>query len=148
MNKEYMIEALKEAEKAFLENEIPVGAVLVYKDKIIAKGRNNKIKTNDITGHAEIVALRKAGEIIGIHELEEASLYTTLEPCPMCLSAILQSRIRNLYFAAYDKNMGAVESYMKYLEFPESKKINIQGGILEEKAEKLLKEFFMKMRKK
>ena len=148
MNKKYMVKALKEAKKAFKEGEIPVGAVLVYEDKIIAKGRNNRVKTRDISGHGEMIALRKAGKKIGLHALEKASLYTTLEPCPMCLAAILQSSIKNLYFGAYDKKLGAVESYMKYREFPDGGRINIQGGIMEEESSLLIKDFFIKIRSK
>lgn len=141
-----MYEALKEARLAFSEGEVPVGAILVYGDSIVARGRNNRVKSGDITGHAELCVLREAGNKLGLHALEEMDLYTTLEPCPMCLGAILQSRIKNLYFGAYDKTLGAVESYMKVYEFPDSSRINIQGGILEEESAFLLRKFFMKLR--
>lgn len=148
MDKFFMEEALKEAKKAFEENEIPVGAVVVFEGRIVAKGRNNRNMEQDIAGHAELMALRTAGKVLGLHKLVKASIYTTLEPCPMCLGAIIQSRIKNLYFGAYDKKLGAVESFMKYKEFPDSSKTNIQGGILEIEASNLLKEFFIKMRNK
>lgn len=142
----YMELALKEAEKAFLEGEVPVGALLLCNGKIIAKGHNRREETHDISSHAEIEVLRDGGAYLGSHHLNKTVLYVTLEPCPMCLGAILQSGISQLVYGAKDIHMGAVESYMKIEEFPKSKGFSVIGGIQENKCSKILQEFFKKLR--
>ena len=142
----YMKEAYQEALKAGLEGEIPVGAVIVCEGEIIARGRNRKEQKYDITSHAEIEAIKEAGQLLKRTNLRGCTLYCTLEPCPMCLSAIIQSNIRELYFGAYDKEAGAVESYMKINEFPGGGRIRTVGGLMEFEASELIKEFFKSLR--
>ena len=142
----YMEQALKEAEIAFLEGEVPVGAVLMYKGEIIARGYNRRKNTHDITSHAEIEVLRKGGQFFNNHYLQDTVLYVTLEPCPMCLSAILQSGVSTLIYGAKDKNIGAVESFMKIAEFPNSRGLKVIGGILEKECGEILQDFFKKLR--
>ena len=97
MKEEYMLEAIKQAKIAAKHNEIPVGAIIVYKDKIIAKAYNKKEKKQNVLEHAELIAIRKASKIIKNWRLSDCELYVTLEPCPMCASAIKQSRIKTVY---------------------------------------------------
>jgi len=142
----YMEQALKEAEIAYLEGEVPVGAVLMYKGEIIARGYNRRESTHDITSHAEIEVLRKGGLLFKNHHLQDTVLYVTLEPCPMCLGAILQSGVSTLIYGAKDKKLGAIESFMKITEFPNSRDFQVIGGILEKECREILQDFFKKLR--
>ena len=142
----YMEQALKEAKKAYLKGEVPVGAVLIHKSKIIARGYNIRESTYDITSHAEIEVLRKGSKFFKSYHLEDTVLYVTLEPCPMCFGAILQSGISSLVYGAPDKKIGAVESYMKIAEFPASRGFQVIGGILEKECREILQKFFKKFR--
>jgi len=139
---DFMNLAIKEAKKS--EKDIPVGAVIVKDGEILAKSHNTREKDNDITSHAEIIALRCVAKIKGDWRLEECDMYVTLEPCPMCGWAILQSRIKNLYFGSYDSKYGAFSSVNlnKFSDF----KTNIYGGIKEEECNDLLKSFFKRIR--
>ena len=145
--KNYILEAFKEALIAKDENEVPVGAVIVQNNQVIAKGHNTKLKDIEISAHAEINALKAASRKLGRTNLYDCDIYITLEPCSMCLSAILQSNIKNIYFGAYDLTMGAVESSMKITEFPLGNRTNTIGGILEEECSNLLSTFFKEIRK-
>lgn len=135
--------ALAEAEAAFSEEEIPVGAVVVANGEIIASGRNRSVAASDPSGHAEIVALRAAGEHRGNYRLNDVTLYVTLEPCVMCAGAIAQARVRRVVFAAYDKKAGALGSVE---DLSDSKALNhrfdINGGLFADESEDLLKRFF------
>jgi len=131
--------AIIEAQKA--ETEIPVGAVIVYKNEIISAAHNLKETLNDPTAHAEILAIRKAAEARASWRLDECCMYVTLEPCPMCAWAIREARIKRLYFGAYDKNYGAAGSFMNLLN-----SIEVYGGILEDNCTKLLVDFFKNKR--
>ena len=144
----YMKSAYSEALVAYEKNEVPVGAVIVLNNEVIAKGHNTKIKDIEITAHAEINALRNASKYLGRTNLHDCDIYITLEPCSMCLSAILQSNIKNIYFGAYDITMGAIESTMKITEFPLGKKVITIGGIMEDECSNLISSFFKKIRKK
>lgn len=143
-----MIEALKQASKAYLLGEVPVGAVIVHNDKIIARGYNLREKKQSISSHAELIAIEKAAKKIGSWRLEECDIYVTLEPCPMCSGAIIQSRINNLYFGAYDFRTGAAGSVLNLFDIPFNHKVNVVGGILEEECSKIIKDFFKDLRKK
>ncbi len=127
--------------------DIPVGAVIVENSKLICAGQNRKELLNDVTGHAEIVALRQAAAIKGTWRLTGMTLYTTLEPCPMCAEAIIQSRISKVVFGAYDPLSGALGSAFnlytgkRIYPIPE-----VLGGILEAECSDLLKQFFAKGR--
>ena len=142
MNK-YMKIALEEASKT--QKDIPVGAVIVKDGEIIAAAHNCKEKDNDITSHAEILALRKATEKSGNWRLDGCDMYVTLEPCPMCAWAILQSRINNLYFGSYNSQYGAFSSVVDLKKISNTK-INIYGGIMEEECDKMIDNFFKNIR--
>ena len=142
-----MKEALKEAKKAFNKDEVPVGAVIVYKDKVIARGFNQKESKNDATLHAEIVALKKAYKKLGTWRLNECDIYVTLEPCAMCAGAIIQSRMHNLIFGAYDLKGGCVTSKFQLLKKDSfNHNVNVFEGCMEEECSKLLKDFFQSKR--
>ena len=144
-DEKFMRRAISLANKAFLLDEVPVGAVIVKHNKVIASAYNKREKTNDATAHAEILAIKKASHILHNWRLNECELYVTLEPCPMCAWAILQSRIKTVYFGSYDNHYGAFGSKINLAEISNSK-ISVKGGILEEECDKILKEFFKKVR--
>ena len=140
---EYMELALKEARKT--KNDIPVGAIVVKDGKVISSACNTKEDEKDITSHAEISALKQASKVLGNWRLEDCDMYVTLEPCPMCGWAILQSRIKNLYFGSYNTQYGAFFSSVDLRKLSNTK-TNIYGGIMEEKCDKLLETFFDSIR--
>jgi tRNA(adenine34) deaminase len=139
----FMNAALAEAQIAEALNEIPVGAVVVAGGEIIARGHNRSITDHDPSGHAEIVALRAAGAATGNYRLVDATLYVTLEPCAMCVGALIQARIRRLVFGAYDEKAGAAGSV---LDLAGERKLNhrfeVNGGLLQEACGALLTAFF------
>lgn len=149
MHEKYMMEAIKEAKKALIKDEVPIGCVIVHDDKIIGRGHNLRETKQQSIAHAEIIAIQKACKKMGSWRLENCTLYVTLEPCPMCSGAILQSRIDNVVFGAYDPKGGCIESCMKMYDvkgfnhYP-----NTIGGIMEDECSKLLKDFFKEKRKK
>lgn len=140
----YMELAIKEALKA--NGDIPVGAVVVKDGEIISSAYNTREKDNDVTSHAEILAIRQAEKLLGNWRLDDCDLYVTLEPCPMCGWAILQSRIKNLYFGSYDTNYGAFSSKIDLRKLSQGAKLKVYGGIKEKECDKLLNEFFDKIR--
>ena len=148
MKKEFMNEALRLAEQAFLEGEVPVGAVVTIGNKIIGTGRNRREKGKNALHHAEIEAINEACKRLGGWRLWECELYVTLEPCPMCAGAIINARIKNVVFGAYDKNFGCCGSTINILELQNSFRPNFQGGIMEEECSKLITDFFKKLRQK
>ncbi len=144
---EFMKEALIEADKAMKNHEVPVGAVVVYNDKIIARAHNTREHSNQFQGHAEFLAMLKAQEVLGDWRLESCDVYVTLEPCPMCAGAMIQSRIKNVYYGAKDPKAGAIESKIKLFNTKFNHHVHACGGILKEASEKRLKSFFKKLRK-
>jgi tRNA(adenine34) deaminase len=140
----FMKEALVEAELAFKEEEVPVGALIVSPEgKIIGKGRNQIIKLNDPTAHAEILAIREACKNLGNFRLLGCKIYVTLEPCPMCAYALVLARIEELIFATRDEKTGACGSiYNLVQDLRFNHRIKIREGLLKEEAQNLLKEFF------
>ncbi len=144
----YMLEALRQAQRAFDEDEVPVGAVIVHGGKVIARGHNQIERLNDPTAHAEIIAITSAANYLGTKWLNEASLYVTIEPCSMCAGAIVLARVKNLYFGASDPKTGACGSVINIVNH---KKLNhrpkVFKGILEAECGLLLKDFFRKKRK-
>lgn len=148
MNEKFMQEALNLAKEAALEGEVPVGAVVVKGDEIISTGRNRREKSKNALSHAEIEAINKACEKLGGWRLWECDIYVTLEPCPMCSGAIVNARIPNVYFGAYDKNFGCCGSTLNILEMSNSFRPDYQGGIMEEECSALISEFFKKLRHK
>ena len=144
----YMKIALKEANKAFKKNEVPIGAVIVRNNKVIAKAHNLREKNRLATSHAEILAIEKANKKLKSWRLDSCTLYVTIEPCPMCAGAIIQSRIKELVYGARDLKAGAHSSIVNLFELPFNHKVNVQFGVLEEQSSKLISKFFQKLRKK
>ena len=147
---EWMQLALEQAAIAASKGEVPVGAVIVSQNKIIGSGFNAPITLNDPTAHAEVQALRDACQNTQNYRLpDDAVMYVTLEPCPMCAGAIINSRIENLYFGAYDKKSGCAGSVINLFESGMfNHNVNVTGGITEDKCASILTEFFRELRKK
>ncbi len=137
----FMKKALQEAEEAFEKGEIPVGAVIVVKDRIIARAHNLTELLNDVTAHAEMQAITSAANFLGGKYLKECTLYVTLEPCQMCAGALYWSQISKIVYAARDEERSCVN--LKTKLHPKTK---IEGGVLAEEASKLLKRFFIEKR--
>lgn len=142
----FILQALKEAEKSAKKGEVPVGAVVVSENKVLSRAHNEVIEKNDPTAHAEIMAIRKACLKRKNYRLSDCDLYVTLEPCPMCLSAAVNSRIKRLIFGAYDPKAGAVESTVKFPFDRMNHRVEIKGGVLAEECGKILKDFFKEKR--
>ena len=148
MKKELLMkEALVQAKKALKKGEVPIGAVVVLGDEIIGKGHNQPITKKDPTAHAEIIALKEASNRLENYRLNEAIIYTTLEPCLMCAGALVHARIKKIIFAAQDTKSGVVVNNGGLIqsEFL-NHKVSFEGGILEKEASKLLKGFFLEKR--
>lgn len=143
----YMGVALDAAKDALKNNEVPVGAVIVLNDEIIAVSKNNKESNFDPSGHAEINAIRIAANKLKRWRLNDCVLYVTLEPCPMCTSIILESRISRVCFGAYDPQKGGLSKpYNIKEEYYKDIPLQVRGGVLEERCQKLLNLFFDKKR--
>jgi len=148
MKKEFLMrEALVQAKKALKKGEVPIGAVVVLGDEIVGRGYNQSITTKDPTAHAEIIALKEASNRLENYRLNEAIIYTTLEPCLMCAGALVHARIKKIIFAAQDTKSGVVVNNGGLIqsEFL-NHKVSFEGGILEKQASKLLKDFFLEKR--
>ncbi len=143
----YMKMALEEAEKAGQRGEVPVGAILLKGDQVLAKDHNRCIELSDPTAHAEILVLRKGGEVLKNYRLNDTVMYVTAEPCPMCVSAMVHGRISRLVFGALEPKFGAVESKFKLLDDKGSNhKVKVDRGILEKECVQILKGFFKERR--
>ena len=143
----YMDLALDEAAKAESAGEVPVGAVIVFEDKVVARGFNQPISANDPTAHAEIVALREAGRALGTYRLAGATMYCTLEPCMMCAGAMIHARIARLVFGTPDPRVGAAGSIYNVLTDPRlNHRVEVVTGIREDECAALLKNFFARKR--
>ncbi len=143
----FMHEALREAEQAAAGGEVPVGAVLVYENAIVARGRNARERKQDPTAHAELIAIREAAEKLQSWRLTGTTLYVTLEPCLMCAGAMLQARIPRLVFSARDPKAGACGSLFAIHEDHRlNHQIAVTDGILEHKSRDLLQRFFQRLR--
>lgn len=142
-----MKQALREAEKAVAEDEVPVGAVVVHDGKVIGRGYNQIEKLQDPTAHAEMIALTAAANHLESRRLEDCTMYVTLEPCPMCAGALVLARIPTLVFAAFDPKAGACGTLMN---IPQDKRlnhtVNVISGICDRESEELLKGFFGRIR--
>lgn len=144
----FMKEALKEAKKAYDKLEIPVGAVIVKDGKVIARGHNVKEEKKDTTKHAEIIAIQKASKKLDNWRLNDCEMYVTLEPCSMCAGAIIQSRIKKVYIGAMDEKTGACGSVLNlFKDYKFNHQVEEENGILKEECEKMLKSFFVELRK-
>ena len=138
-----MMEALKEAKKAYENDEVPIGAVVVKNNKIIARAYNNKEKNNIATHHAEILAINKACKKNKNWRLNDCTIYVTVEPCVMCCGAIIQSRIKKIVYGISNKNYGGVESIAKIFDGTD---ISIEKGIMQDDCLELLQKFFNEKR--
>ncbi len=143
-----MEKALRQAAKAAKQKEVPVGAILVLGDKVIAKGYNKREGKNSAIAHAEILAIEKGCKKLGSWRLEECVLYVTLEPCPMCYGAIVNSRIKRLVFGAYDPKAGVCGSICDLSEIAFNHRPEIKGGVMDKECGAILSNFFIKLRKK
>ena len=144
----FMKIALNEAKKAYKKNEVPIGALIVKDNKVIAKAHNLREKNNLTTSHAEILAIQKANKKLKSWRLDSCTLYVTIEPCPMCAGAIIQSRIKEVVYGARDLKAGAHSSVLNLFELPFNHKVNIKSGILEVESANIISQFFKNLRKK
>ncbi|MDA9461149.1 tRNA adenosine(34) deaminase TadA [Enterococcus mundtii] len=144
---EWMRVAIEEAKKAEALAEVPIGAIVVHEGQIIGRGHNLRETTQNATTHAEMIAIQEACEAIGSWRLEETQLYVTLEPCPMCSGAMILSRVKEVYFGAYDPKGGTAGTLMNLLEDERfNHQAEVEGGILEEECGELLSMFFRNLR--
>jgi len=145
----FMKEALKQAQKAYDEDEVPIGAVAVYKNQIIGRGHNQTERLQDPTAHAEIIAITAAANALSSWRLKDVDIYTTVEPCIMCAGALVLARVRRIIFGTRDEKFGGCGSVFDIVnEKRLNHQIKITEGILKEQAAGLLKSFFEKKRKK
>ncbi len=143
----YMKQALKEAEKAYKKLEVPVGAIIVKDDKIIARAHNQKETKTDTTKHAEILAIQKASKKLKSWRLIDCEMYVTLEPCSMCAGAMINSRIKKVYIGAKDEKTGAVGSVLNlFNDYTFNHKVEVETGIMEKECQEILKQFFKELR--
>ena len=146
-DEKYMKMALEEAEEAGRKGEVPVGAILVKGDQVLAKDHNRSIELSDPTAHAEILVLRRAGEVLGNYRLNDTVMYVTSEPCPMCAAAMIHGRISRLVFGTLEPKFGAVESkFQLFKKDGLNHEVEITRGILEKECAEILKSFFKKRR--
>ena len=144
---QFMREALIEAQAAASSGEVPIGAVIVHRGEIIARGQNRVLRDLDLTAHAEIVAMRAASRVLKNYRLPDCELYVTLEPCAMCAGAMIHARIARLIYAANDPKAGAAGSVLDVLNHPRlNHRMVVETGTLEEEAGALLREFFQQRR--
>lgn len=148
MENPYMLEALALAAESEREGEIPVGAVIVKDGNIIARGRNRRETQKNALCHAELEAINNACKTLGGWRLHQCDLYVTLEPCPMCAGAIINARIKTVYFGAYDNKAGSFGSVADFTHLPYNHKPEIIGGVMENECGEILSTFFQKLRKK
>ncbi len=143
----YMKEAIKQARKAELLDEVPIGCVIVYQDKIIARGYNRRNIDKNTLSHAELNAIRKAGKKLGDWRLEDCEMYITLEPCQMCAGAIVQSRIKKVYVACMNPKAGCAGSVLNLLDIKQfNHQVEIDRGLMEKECSQMLSGFFKRLR--
>ena len=148
MHDHFMRLALEEAELAWREEEVPIGAVIVHDGRVIASAHNQREQLHDPTAHAEMIAITQAAEALGSWRLEGCTLYVTLEPCPMCAGAILQARVPVVVYGALDPKAGAVDSLFQLLSDPRlNHRCQIVPGVLAEPCGRVLTEFFQQQRR-
>lgn len=146
MDRKFMYLALEEARIAASEGEVPVGAVIVKDGKVISKGHNKREQKQNALSHAEIEAINEACRALGSWRLDGCEMYVTLEPCPMCTGAIINSRIKTVVFGAFDKNMGCMDSVINLCDYPFNHKVEVYAGICEDECQQVLQEFFKELR--
>jgi tRNA(adenine34) deaminase len=143
----WMLEALRCAQRALDAGEVPVGAVVVFEGRVIGRGWNRNLTDSDPSAHAEIVALREAGQNLGNHRLAGCELFATIEPCAMCAGAAVHARLRRLVYGADDPKAGAVDSILQVVNHPRlNHQMEIRGGVLAGRAAEIVQEFFRQRR--
>jgi len=148
-DEDFMLEAVAEAHKAFSVGEVPVGAVIVRDGKILSRAHNQRESTSDPLGHAELRALQIASQNTGDWRFEGCSIYVTLEPCPMCTGALLETRMKRLIYGAADQRFGAAGSVINLADYPGlPRRLEVKAGVLEDQCRELLARFFRRERKK
>jgi tRNA(adenine34) deaminase len=148
MHEHFMRRALEEAQRAFLEDEAPIGAVIVHENRVIAAAHNQREQLNDPTAHAEMIAITQAAETLRCWRLEGCTLYVTLEPCPMCAGAIVQARIPTVVYGAADPKAGAVRTLYRLLDDPRlNHRCQIVSDVLAGPCGQILSEFFQQQRR-
>lgn len=148
-DEKYMKEAIKQAKKAAAIGDVPIGCVIVYQDKIIARGYNKRNKNKTVLAHAELEAIRKACKVLEDWRVEECTMYVTLEPCQMCAGAIVQARIPRVVIGSMNPKAGCAGSILNLLEIPAfNHQVSTTRGVLEEECSELLTTFFKELRVK
>lgn len=148
IDERWMNAALDEAHSAFLEGEVPIGAVIVVDDQIVGRGHNRRVIDNDPLAHAEMQALQDAARTLKNWRLDDATMYVTLEPCPMCAGALTQARVKRLVFAAHEPKTGAVRSVYQLCDDPRAPhRLAVRSGVCKEESAALLRKFFERRRK-
>lgn len=149
MDEKYMKEAIKQAKKAYAIGEVPIGCVIVYNDRIIARGYNRRTADKNTLSHAELNAIRKASKKLGDWRLDGCEMYVTLEPCQMCAGAIVQARIKKVYIGCMNPKAGCAGSILNLLKVKEfNHQVEMETGILEEECSGMIKQFFRELREK
>ena len=149
IHEKYMMEALKQAKKAYALGEVPIGCVIVHQDRIIGRGYNRRNTDKNTLSHAEITAINKASKYIGDWRLEECTMYVTLEPCQMCAGAIVQARIPEVVMGCMNPKAGCAGSILNILEMPQfNHQVAVTRGVLEQECSDMLKLFFTELRER
>lgn len=148
-DEKYMRQALRLAKKAASLDEVPIGCVIVYQDKIIARGYNRRNTDKSTLAHAEIIAIKKASKVIGDWRLEDCTMYVTLEPCQMCAGAIVQARIPKVVMGTMNAKAGCAGSVINILQMEGfNHRVEIVKGVLEDECKSIMQEFFKELRKR
>ena len=146
-DEKYMKEAIKQAKKAAFVGDVPIGCVIVYENKIIARGYNKRNAKKTTLAHAELLAIEKASKVLGDWRLEECTMYITLEPCQMCAGAIVQARIPRVVVGAMNKKAGCAGSVLNLFQIPAfHHQVEFVNGVLEEECANMLSSFFLELR--
>lgn len=147
MDQRYMKEALKQAKKADKIDEVPIGCVIVYEDKIIARAYNRRNTDKNTLAHAELLAIKKASKVLGDWRLEDCTMYVTLEPCQMCAGAIVQARIKRVVVGSMNPKAGCAGSVLNLLQMSQfNHQVELMTGVMEEECSRMLKDFFKRLR--
>ena len=146
-DEKYMKEAIRQAKKAYALREVPIGCVIVYKDKIVGRGYNRRTTDHNTLAHAELIAIKKAGKKLGDWRLEDCTMYVTLEPCQMCAGAVVQSRLKRVVVGCMNPKAGCAGSILNLLQMDAfNHQAELTTGVLEEECSRLMKDFFKDLR--
>ena len=146
-DEKYMKEAIRQAKKAYAIREVPIGCVIVYKDKIVGRGYNRRTTDHNTLAHAELIAIKKAGKKLGDWRLEDCTMYVTLEPCQLCAGAVVQSRLKRVVVGCMNPKAGCAGSILNLLQMDAfNHQAELTTGVLEEECSRLMKDFFKDLR--